>query len=39
MGAQIAESIYSDVSDDWTRPSRALASRNVPMPYSPKLEL
>ncbi|MGD0091414.1 MAG: pyruvate dehydrogenase complex E1 component subunit beta [Planctomycetota bacterium] len=39
MGAQIAESIYSECFDELDAPVARVAARNVPMPYSPKLEL
>jgi len=39
VGAQIAESIYTECFDDLDAPVQRVASLDVPMPYSPKLEL
>jgi pyruvate dehydrogenase E1 component beta subunit len=38
IGAQIAESIYENCFDDLDAPIGRVASLDVPMPYSPKLE-
>jgi pyruvate dehydrogenase E1 component beta subunit len=38
VGAQIAESIYAECFDDLDAPIARVASLNVPMPYSSKLE-
>jgi len=38
MGAQIAASIYSQCFDELDAPIARVAARNVPMPYSAKLE-